>query len=194
MNYLRQYIEEKIDIDESEWKMIASLFTRKEYAKGEEILSAGEVCQKVYYVSSGITRMYSINTEGKDLTFALNYNQNAYVLDPFAGDYVSYLTQTESDLFCEALCDCVVYEADFLALDKLYASELKWMTLSKRISDMQLITLYQRMKMMSRLTAKEKYELMKKIAPVYEEVLPDYQFATVLGIAPQSLSRIKSQL
>jgi len=34
---------------------------------------------------------------------------------------------------------------------------------------------------------------MKKIAPVYEEVLPDYQFATVLGIAPQSLSRIKKE-
>jgi len=55
----------------------------------------------------------------------------------------------------------------------------------------QLVTIYQRMKMMNRLTAKEKYELMKEIAPIYEEVLPDYQFTTVLGIAPQSLSRIK---
>jgi len=194
MDYLRQYIEEKIDIDQSEWEMIASLFTRKEYAKGEEILSAGEVCQKLYYVSSGVTRMYSINTEGKDFTFALNYNQNAYVLDPFAGDYVSYLTQTESDLFCETLCDCVVYEAEFSSLDRLYESDLKWMTLAKKISDTQLTTIVQRMQIMNRLTAKEKYELMKVIAPVYEEVLPDYQFATVLGIAPQSLSRIKSRL
>ena len=59
---------------------------------------------------------------------------------------------------------------------------------------MQLITTIQSFEMMKRLTAKEKYELMKVIAPVYEEVLPDYQFATFLGIAPQSLSRIKNNL
>ena len=192
MDYLRAYIEDKIDIDEDDWQKITSLFVRKEYVKGEEIFSAGEICQKVYYVSSGVTRMYMIDTEGKDLTFAVNYNKNSYRLDPFAGDYISYLTKTESDLFCEALCDCVIYEADFSKLDKLYASELKWMTLAKAITDNQLVTIYQRMKMMNRLTAKEKYERMKEIAPIYEEVLPDYQFATVLGIAPQSLSRIKN--
>ena len=37
-------------------------------------------------------------------------------------------------------------------------------------------------------------EVMKVIAPVYEEVLPDYQYATVLGITPQSLSRIKREM
>jgi len=193
MDYLKAYIEEKIDINEDDWAKVVALFTKKEYTQGEEIFHAGEICQKLYYISSGVSRMYSINTEGKDLTWALNYNKEGYRLDPFSSDYVSYLTQIESDMFCEALSDCTVYVADFSALDRLYESELKWMTLAKKISDSQLVTIVQRMQTMNRLTAKEKYELMKKIAPVYEEVLPDYQFATVLGIAPQSLSRIKKE-
>ena len=65
---------------------------------------------------------------------------------------------------------------------------------AKYLLNAQLITVFQRTQMMQRLTAKEKYELMKEIAPVYEEVLPDYQYATVLGITPQSLSRIKRGL
>ncbi|MBA1420584.1 MAG: Crp/Fnr family transcriptional regulator [Epsilonproteobacteria bacterium] len=192
MKFLRQYIEAMIEIDDNDWQKVTALFTKKEYHKDEILFSAGEVCQKLYYISSGVVRVYSLSTEGKDHTWMVNYNKNGYQLDPFSADIVSYLTQTESTFFIETLEDCIIYEADFVALDKLYASSLKWMTLSRNILNTQLITVVQRTQMMQRLTAKEKYLLMKQIAPIYEEVLPDYQYATVLGITPQSLSRIKN--
>ena len=194
MKFLKQYIKDKIEINDEEWEKIASLFTKKTYAKGEEIFSAGEIHKKVYYVSEGILRMYMIDTEGKDITWSLNYHKDNQVLDPFSGDFVSYLSKKESDLFCETLCDTVLYISDFKALDTLYESSLKWMKLGKIISDTQIVTLVERTKMMHRLTAKEKYLLMQKVAPIYEKVLPDYQFATVLGITPQSLSRIKKDM
>jgi len=194
MQYLRQYIEDKITIDDNDWQKVEALFTRVEYSKGQEIFTAGEVCQKIYYVSEGIARIYSIDLEGKEKTFAVNYNQNGYQLDPFSGDYISYLTQSESQFFCEALVDSTVYVADFSALDRLYESELKWMTLARKISDMQLITIVQRMQMLKPLDATAKYKLLKEIAPVYEEVLSNAQFASILGIAPQSLSRVKGLL
>jgi len=194
MKFLRQYIEAMIEIDDNDWAKLTALFSKKEYAKGDMLFKAGEVCQKLYYISSGVVRMYSISTEGKDYTWMVNYHKEDYQLDPFSGDIVSYLTQTESTFYAETLEDCILYEADFEALYKLYASSLKWMTLSRDILNQQLITMFQRNQMMKHLTAKEKYLLIQKIAPVYEEVLPDYQFATVLGITPQSLSRLKSQL
>ena len=194
MKFLRAYIEEKIEINDDEWERVASLFTKKVYAKGTEIFSAGEIHENIYYVSEGIFRMYMIDTEGKDIIWGLNYHQQDEVLDPFSADYVSYLTQRESDIFCEALCDCVVYVVKFEDLDRLYESGLKWMKLGKIISDSQIVTLIERTKMMSRLTSKEKYLLMQNVAPMYERVLPDYQFATVLGITPQSLSRIKREM
>ena len=40
----------------------------------------------------------------------------------------------------------------------------------------------------------KKYILIKNDASVYEQELADYQLATVLGIAPQSLSRIKREM
>ena len=41
MEFLRKYIESHISIDEEEWQMVTKLFTKKEYAKGDEIFSAG---------------------------------------------------------------------------------------------------------------------------------------------------------
>ena len=194
MNLLRQYIENMIDIDENDWNKVTTLFTKKEYIKGQKLFHAGDVCQKLYYVSSGVVRVYSLSTEGKDFTWMINYNKDSYQLDPFSADIVSYLTQQESLFFAETLEDCIIYEANFEELDALYTSSLKWMTLSRNILNRQLITVVERTQMMQRLTAKEKYELMKKVAPMYERVLPDYQFATVLGITPQSLSRIKREM
>ena len=194
MNFLRAYIEEKITIDDNDWQKVEALFTKVEYNKGQEICSAGEVCQNLYYISNGSARSYSIDLEGKDSTWAVHYRKNDYTLDPFAGDYISYLTQSESQFFCEALEDSTVYVADFSALDRLYESELKWMTLARKIADMQLITIVQRMQMLNPLDATAKYKLLKEIAPVYEEVLSNAQFASVLGIAPQSLSRVKREL
>ena len=194
MDFLRTYIETMIDINDTEWQMVTKLFTKKEYKKGEEIFRAGEICYKLHYISNGIVRIYSLSTDGKDFTIALNYNKDDFKIDVFCADYVSYLTKSESMFFAEALEDCTVYEADFRELDKLYESGLKWMSLAKKISDFQLVAVIQRVQMMKRLSAKEKYLLIKEIAPVYEKVLPDYQFATVLGITPQSLSRIKGNL
>ncbi|MCB4759035.1 MAG: Crp/Fnr family transcriptional regulator [Sulfurovum sp.] len=192
MQFLRQYIELMIEIDDDEWQMVQALFTKKAYKKGEELFCAGKICQELLYVSSGTLRAYSITTEGKELTWMVNHKKGDYQLDPFSGDYVSFLTQEESMFFIEALEDTTVYIADFNALDRLYESNIKWMTLAKRISDRQVVTIATRAQMMKQLTAKEKYTLMKKIAPIYEEMLPDYQYATVLGITPQSLSRIKN--
>ncbi|MCB4780984.1 MAG: Crp/Fnr family transcriptional regulator [Sulfurovum sp.] len=192
MQFLRQYIESMIEIDDDEWQMVQALFTKKEYKKGEELFCAGEICQELLYVSSGALRVYSITTEGKELTWMVSYQKDGYQLDPFSGDYVSFLTQEESTFFIEALEDSTIYRANWLELNKIYESDIKWMSLAKKISDAQLITIAQRSRMMNRLTAKEKYQLMKKIAPIYEEMLPDYQYATVLGITPQSLSRIKN--
>ena len=132
MKFFKKFIEDKIEIDEHDWKIITSLFIKKSIKKGEELFSAGEVCQKLHYLSSGLMRIYTIDTQGKDLTMRISYNQNGYQLGPFVTDYVSYLTQIESEYFCEALSDCVVYVADFSELDEFYESDLKWMTLAKK--------------------------------------------------------------
>ena len=197
MKFLRTYVEDKIEskLSDEEWlREFASLFTKQTYVKGQELLSAGEVCNTFYYISSGTVRTYTIDTAGKEQTWALHINQDSDKLDVFVGDYHSFYIQNESNFYAEAFTDVVVYKAEFSALNALFENNFMWMKLGKGIFEEQVVLLMERKKMMTNLTAKERYMVMQKIAPIYEELLPDYQFASVLGIAPQSLSRIKKEM
>jgi len=196
MKFFKQYIEEKIKlkISDEEWENEFSFFKKETYSKGQELISAGEISDTFYYISCGTVRTYTIDTQGKEQTWALHINNQTIKLDVFIGDYHSFYTKSESDFFAEALCDIVVYKADLNTLNKLFESSFKWMKLGKSIFEEQVVLFMERKKMMKNLTAKERYLMIKKVAPIYEEILPDYQFASVIGIAPQSLSRIKREL
>ena len=194
MTYLRTYVEDKITINDKQWEEFFSLFRKKIYKKGEDLLTAGEMNSKFFYISSGIVRTYSINTLGNDTTWSLHVNYDKNLITPFAGDFSNHHLGEASDIFAEALCECVVYEADFIELNKLFESSFLWMKLGKKTFEDQVALITKSVKMFKNLTAKERYLLLKEIAPIYEEILPNYQFATVIGIAPQSLSRIKQAL
>jgi len=194
MNYLRTYVEDKITINDEQWEAFFSLFRKKIYKEGEHLLIAGEMNSKFFYISSGMVRAYSINSSGEDTTWALHLNTDKYLVNPFAGDFSNYHLGQVSDIFDEALCDCIVYEADFFALNKLFESSLLWMKLGKKIFEEQVALITRSFKMLKNLTAKESYLLLREMAPSYEEILTNYQFANVIGIAPQSLSRIKKEL
>ena len=62
--------------------------------------------------------------------------------------------------------------------------------LAKLSSDQALIKVAD-LSIYHNMSASEKYNYLKENKAFYEEVLHDYQLATVLGITPQSLSRLK---
>jgi CRP-like cAMP-binding protein len=191
MKFLRAYIEDKIEINDKEWNDISTYFTKINMSKGEEFYTAGDVSKKLFYLASGIARTYTIATDGTEITLGIHYHNQQHQLNLFMGDYISYLEGSESPMFCETLADCVVYETEYAKLDVLYESSLKWMKLARKISDTLLIDLVNTVRNTRRFSAKERYTYIQNLSHLYEEVLTDYQLASMLGITPQSFSRIK---
>ena len=195
MEFLKQYAQSIVDISEDEWQAIAQFYTLKKFKKGELIFRAGEVCQHSYYLSKGRARSYGIDAYGKDFTWTVHINdQKEDIHNVFLGDYVSLISKEESDIFCEALDECSVYIADYSKIEALYESGYKWMKLAKIVAESHFVFLAKYQRMLKRLDAKDRYLALKSFAPIYEKVLPDYQYASLLDITPQSLSRIKKEL
>jgi len=192
MKFLRAYIEDKIEINDTEWQTIASYFRKTTYKKGVEIYSGG-VCSKLYYLSEGVARSYMLTTDGKEITLGVHYRKEDETIDPFIGDYISYLDGSESAIFCEALQDCVLYEADFSTLEHFYESDIKYMKLARKISDTLLVTIAKHIRETMRYSAKEKYAFVQSLSPIYEKFLTDYQLASMIGVTAQSFSRLKNQ-
>ncbi len=191
MNFLRAYIEDKIEINDEEWNDISTYFTKVTFTKGKEFYTAGDVAKKLFYLASGIARTYTIATDGTEITLGIHYHNNQHQLNLFMGDYISYLGGSESLIFCKTMDDCVVYEANYEKLDALYESDFKWMKLARKISDSLLIDVANTIRTTRRFSAKERYAYIQNLSPLYEEVLTDYQLASMLGITPQSFSRMK---
>ena len=195
MNFLKQYAQSMIPITDEEWEAIANLYQCKEFSKGELIFRPGEVCQHSYYLSEGKARSYGIDNYGKDFTWTVHINDTQDEKhNVFLGDYVSLITKEESDIFCEALDDCRVYIAPYESIEALYESGFKWMKLAKQVAESQFVFLAKYQRMLKRLNAKDRYLALNAFAPLYEKILPDYQYASLLDITPQSLSRLKKEL
>ena len=193
MKKLRTYSKQMIQLTDEEWEKSTSFYALHTFQKGESIRRAGEICNHAYYLAKGAVRTYLINDEGKEITLMVHANKEDIFLDPFFGDFMSYITQSEGELFSEAIEDCEVYITDYKNIEKLYETDIKWMKVGKILAEEQLIKLVEHRKW-SRLNATERYKYIQKHKPLYEEILPDYQLASLLNITPQSLSRIKNNL
>jgi len=190
MKKLRAYSNALIELNDEEWHDATKFYKLKHFKKGESIRDAGEVCNQAYYLSKGSARTYILTHEGKDITLMVHVNKGKHFLEPFLGDFISYITQSEGEMFCEALEDCSVYITDYGNIEALYESDIRWMRVGKLLAEEQLVKLVERKKW-SRLDAKQRYTYIQKHRAIYETVLPDYHLASLLGITPQSFSRIK---
>ena len=190
MNNLKEHIKKIININEEEWNEIVKIFTLKEFKKGENIYNLGDKANLFYYLSSGIARTYYINEKYKEITTSVHKNIKNSLLDSFLNDYISYVKGETSKIYCEAIEDCNVYIASYDDLEKLYETNIKYMKFAKFSSDQAIIKMAD-VSIFNNMSATDKYNYLKQHKAFYEEILPDYHLATVLGITPQSLSRLK---
>lgn len=193
MEKLKEMMKSLIDINDEEWEIAKSIFQFKNFKKGELIIYPNEICKNNYYILNGIVRSYVYNEEGKEHTLALHVNTEKDYFDPFFGDFVSYTTQSIGEVTSEAVSDCRVAFASFKDIEVFYDTNIMWMKFGKIMAENYIVKLVES-KRWSMLNATERFSYIEKYKPIYLDILPDYQLASLIGITPQSLSRIKKDI
>lgn len=184
---LSTYFQNQAPIDKGAVMELVSKAQYKSYKKGEVLLHAGEHYENVGYVLSGLLRSYYVDKEGNDITKYFHM-ENQLFMDESLFDYkVSICTY-------EALEDCRI-----LLLKTEAFKEAVWN--NSYLKEVYLAALQEGMKYKiyrenSFLTksAAERYMELKKANPELEKRAKQAHIATYLGIAPESLSRIKRSI
>jgi len=78
-------------------------------------------------------------------------------------------------------------------LEKLYETNIKYMKFAKLNVEQAMIKMAN-LSIYYNMSVSDKYKYIKEHKSFYIDILPDYQLATVLGITPQSLSRLKARV
>jgi CRP/FNR family transcriptional regulator, anaerobic regulatory protein len=184
------YIQRELQISLAEIEAMQQLIQYKPrvIAKNDSFLRVGQVCTSIAFIESG-TLLY----------FRENENADKHVCDVlFEGAWATYLqslvTKTPSDMTIQALEETHIVEIQQDNLNRLFEQFPQAERLSRKLTEESFIQIAQRMAGLQFLTSEERYTTLMKEDPRLIERVPQYYLASLLGIAPQSLSRIRKEL
>ena len=167
-------------------KLNPSIYKLIKIKKDEFLSRPGKKMDKVFFVFNGFMRSFNTNLKGNETTlqFAIKYS--------WISDYISLYGDQNSELFIQAMSDCVVWEFDISRVYKLCEKYPKFSLLYRKGLEQHISALGLRLMNQLQLSAEERYDMFLKTYPGVDQLAMNYHIASFLGITPQSLSRIRS--
>lgn len=157
--------------------------------KRDFFVKEGDVCDSLIFIEKGLFR-YFILHEGNDTTkdFALDS------ANPFCTAFTSFMSQSPSQIWIEALEDSTVLEWKGKDVLTLFETHPKWLLFSKRMAEHLYFRKEKREISFLKSSPEERYAEFLKDFPLLNQRVPQYMIASYLGIKPESLSRIRRRL
>jgi CRP-like cAMP-binding protein len=178
-------ITEIISLTASDEQQIERLFKQKAFDKKKLYLRVGDQSLSIGFLLCGVMRSFYISEDGNEYT--------KYIAQ--TGDFIfnvsSFMQSTPSLFYIEALTDCVILEINKRDYNHLTQADTKYSTLFTGMLMKSYLVKEAREADFLLLSAARRYEKYIKENPGIEEIVSQKIIASYLGIAPESLSRIK---
>ncbi|SEA79042.1 Crp/Fnr family transcriptional regulator [Pedobacter hartonius] len=188
IDVLFRHIEEKVTLTDRDKDVIKTFFVQKKLRKRQYLLQEGDVCKNIAFVCKGMLRSYNVDEKGEEHMSVFGWE------GWWLSDFNSFLTGEPSMFNIDAIEDSEVLLISHAEYERL--------TLTVPIMDRYFRILYQKSivtkerRLMSSVThtAEEKYLLLIESNPEIIERIPQNLIASYLGLAPETLSRIRKNL
>jgi len=188
INVLFTHIEEKVSLNDHDKVLIETFFSSKKLRKRQYHLQEGEVCKHLVFVAKGLLRTYNTDEKGNEHMSIFGWE------GWWLSDFNSFLSGEPAVFNIDAIED-----SELLMLSR---NDYDALTLAVPIMDRYFRILYQNSlvtkerRLMSTIThsAEERYLELSASNPQIIERIPQNLIASYLGIAPETLSRIKKNL
>lgn len=181
---LRGFLSFFLEIPEEEWKAFSSLFSKKEYKKGEIFDRQGDTSRNIGFILKGGAYFSFLSEEGKELVNGFHF-ENDWVGS--LGSLISGGPSIQSSTFLES---AELLVAPYDQVKKIYERHIIWERLGRILIEMAFLEKEQREMEFLSLTAQERYDSFK--ARVKENItrIPKKLIASCIGIDPATLSRL----
>lgn len=177
-----------------EWFFFKKVVKFKKFKKKEIIHNLGNVSDRIFYVNSGLIRSYIINSDGKEFTWSIHFNDpNHKVGHVYAVDYVSFLTGVPSKLELEVLEDCEVFWITKEDLELLYNFSSKYEKMSRLMLEDGFAYLQNMHILLTSEDSYTRYENFKQNYGYFEDKIPQYQIASYIRVTPQYFIKLKKE-
>jgi CRP-like cAMP-binding protein len=175
-------------------QLVASQLSEITFPQKHLIFPEGGICHKIYFVISGTARSFYTDFSGLTVTWAFHFNTNrSLIRNVFITDYRAFLTNKPSSLAVEILSELRAYVFTREIINYLMEQSLKYEIWMRKLNESAYVSMFDRTFTLLTMSATERYQKLLKDEPHLLQMFSNYYIASYLGIAPQSLSRIRTQ-
>lgn len=187
MKTLQDCIRQQVSIPQDSLDIISSKFHARSLKKGDLMLEAGQLSREMAFIAAGYMRIFSY-VEGKEITLWIGSNGS------FVTSLSSFVFQTSNHWNIQAITDAelqVVVKEDF---DHLLETIPQWVQFDNILLARAFALLEQNMFSQLHTTSRQRYEALLAENPAIFNHVPLQYIASMLGIAPETLSRLRKDL
>jgi CRP-like cAMP-binding protein len=157
-------------------------------SKGEPLVRLGEAEHRVAFLHSGIVRYHVIHPEtGDDVTKDFSFGPQ------FSMSFGSLVREQPARVAVSAVQDCVVTLWPARAWLDAVNGNIEWQKLGRKFAERLYVRKEDREIAFLIQSAQERYDALLAGFPPDVEQIPQHFLASYVGVAPESLSRLKKR-
>jgi CRP-like cAMP-binding protein len=184
---IRSFVLNYTRVSKEELDEVLPHFKYINVRKGDVLVRQHDVCHSLYFINSGLLRMY-YKKDDSETTRCL------YAENEFGCALKSFVTQTPSTEYVQALEDCSLVVFDFAFVQEISAKYMSWNVFFRKLLEYAYVEVQTRVEHLLFMSAEERYLEFLRTRPHIAQRVPQQYIATYLGITPISLSRIRAKL
>lgn len=184
---IRQQLQALLKEPMVHWDQFEAILQPVAFSAGDHLSEAGKTANAIYYVATGIVRVYTIH-DGKDISMDFAFPGS------FSTSYASFITQKPAAVNLQAITPVSGYACYYADLQQLYHHSHQSEKIGRLVAEQQYLRKYNRELSFLQYSAQERYAQLLQEYPEVVKHIPVKQIASYLGIEPESLSRIRKRM
>lgn len=185
---LISHIQNKVNLTDEEKTELKSFFSIKNLKKKQFLLKEGDICTHLSFVSKGLLKSYFVDEKGGE-------NINMFAFEGWwISDFKSFINQEKAVLNINAVEETEVLIISLEDYDKLMLKIPLMGRYFRILYQNSLVTKDYRLIASNSYTAEEKYLEFSQKNPEIIKRIPHNLIASFLGLAPETVSRIRKKL
>jgi CRP-like cAMP-binding protein len=181
---LRALLARYVPLTDAAWGRFAAVLRPRRLRRGAHLVRAGERVGTLWFVVAGVLRRYTVAEAGEVTTGFL-------VEHSFATDYLALCADAHSTSSLQALTPVHVLAAGLADLRRLSTVDAEWRGFAAAAGRALVRRRERRHVELLTRSPEERYGDLLRECPTLIDRVPHYHVASYLGIAPESLSRLR---
>jgi CRP/FNR family transcriptional regulator, anaerobic regulatory protein len=186
MNNLIHQCQEASLLNDAAMFDLDSVVKLRAFKKGESILDEGDICRHLYFINTGLVKVFSFKS-GKE--FIMRFFSEYQIFSVFD----SYFTRTPSKFNVTALEDTIVSLINYVDMESLSGKHHSAETFLRKITADTTVRMTRRISEMLEEDSTTRYQNFVDQNKLIVQRISLGDIARYLGITQQSLSRIRLQ-